>query len=269
MYAKLFASLYQGTLRGCSDEILVFTNLLAHCGSDGVVDKHFRAISEETGLSIERVEAAIIVLESPDPESRSPAEEGRRIIKIDDHRSWGWRIVNHAKYRSIRSEEDRREQNRLAQQRWRDNKQNKPSVSTDKPNKPKQYTETEAYTDTEDQKHTRSPRFDAQAHLVNLGVDRSVAEDWLKVRKGKRVASTKTAFDGLVVQAELAGLSVDAAVRHACQEGWAGFKAAWMANERGSTAVVPVSGIGIGRQAQETAIAAQRFMEGMTKDERH
>ncbi|MBK8772241.1 MAG: hypothetical protein IPM06_17710 [Rhizobiales bacterium] len=143
MYAKLFASLYQGTLRGCSDEILVFTNLLAHCGADGVVDKHFRAISEETGLSVDRVEAAIVVLESPDPESRSPEEEGRRIIKIDDHRSWGWRVVNHGKYRAIRSEEDRREQNRLAQQRWRDSKQNKPSVSTDKPSKPKQYTEAE------------------------------------------------------------------------------------------------------------------------------
>ena len=45
MYCKLFASLYQGTLRGQSDEILVFTNLLANCDRDGYVDKHFRAIA--------------------------------------------------------------------------------------------------------------------------------------------------------------------------------------------------------------------------------
>jgi len=127
IYAKLFASLYQGTLRGQPDEILVFTNLLAHCDSTGHVDKHPKAISEETGLSISRVQDALFFLESPDPESRSPEEEGRRIIRLDEHRSWGWRIVNHGKYRAIRSEEDRREQNRLAQERWRNkNKQSKP-----------------------------------------------------------------------------------------------------------------------------------------------
>ena len=79
MYCKLFASLYQGTLRGCAHEILVFTNLLAHCDSAGFVDKHFKAISEETGLTIDQVKSAIIVLESPDPESRSPELNGSRI----------------------------------------------------------------------------------------------------------------------------------------------------------------------------------------------
>jgi hypothetical protein len=130
MYVKLFASLYQGTLRGCSDEILVFTNLLAHADMYGIVDKHWRAISEETGLPRDRVETAILRLESPDPESRSPEEEGRRIIRIDDHRAWGWRIVNYGKYREIRNADDRREQNREAQKRWReknaDSKQSKP-----------------------------------------------------------------------------------------------------------------------------------------------
>ncbi len=126
MYAKLFASLYQGTLRGCADEILVFTNLLAHADSFGMVDKHWRAIAEETGISRERVEKAIANLEASDPDSRSPEEEGRRIVKMDEHRVWGWRIVNYGKYRSIRSEDDRREQNRKAQERWRERKQNKP-----------------------------------------------------------------------------------------------------------------------------------------------
>jgi uncharacterized phage protein (TIGR02220 family) len=138
MYGKLFSSLYQGTLRGRSDEILVFTNLLAHADQHGNVDKHWKAISDETGLSKERVEAAITTLEAPDAESRSPELDGRRITRLDDHRAWGWHIVNHGKYRAIRSEDDRREQNRQAQQRWRNkqisnnNKQNKPrSAHTD------------------------------------------------------------------------------------------------------------------------------------------
>lgn len=150
MYAKLFTSLYQGTLRGCADEILVFTNLLAHADATGLVDKHWRSISEETGISIERVKTAIANLEAPDPESRSPEMEGRRIVPLDEHRAWGWHIVNYGKYRAIRNEDDRREQNRLAQQRWRDKQKsdgvNKISrVSQDKP-KQKQEAEEEENT---------------------------------------------------------------------------------------------------------------------------
>lgn len=141
MYCKLFASLYQGTLRGKSHEILVFTNLLAHCDALGQVDKHFRAIAEETGLTIDEVKAAIDVLEAPDPESRSPDMDGARIIRVDAHRAWGWLVVNYEKYRSIRNEDDRREQNRLAQERWR--AKNKPKRNQSKQNKPRSAQEEE------------------------------------------------------------------------------------------------------------------------------
>lgn len=119
MYAKLFTSIYQGTLRGNTHGLVVFTNLLAHADSAGWVDIHPKAIAEEVGLTLEQVQAAIHDLESPDPESRSPEEEGRRIVRLDEHRSWGWKIVNHAKYHAIRSADDRREQNRIAQAKWR------------------------------------------------------------------------------------------------------------------------------------------------------
>jgi hypothetical protein len=127
LYAKLFTSIYQGTLRGNSHGLLVFTNLLAHADSAGIVDIHPKAIADEVGLSEPQVRSALDLLESPDDESRSPEEAGRRIVRVDEHRAWGWRIVNHAKYRAIRNEEDRREQNRLAQAKWRE--KNKPIVS--------------------------------------------------------------------------------------------------------------------------------------------
>ena len=135
MYAKLFTSIYQGTLRGNSHGLLVFTNLLAHADSAGHVDIHPRAIADEVGLTLEQVQAALIDLEAPDAESRSPEEDGRRIVRLDGHRAWGWRIVNYVKYRTIRSEDDRREQNRLAQQRWRD-KQSSADRKQHKPRKP-------------------------------------------------------------------------------------------------------------------------------------
>ena len=101
MYCKVFASLYQGTLRGHSNEILVFTNLLAHADKDGYVDKHFRAIAEETGLELERSKARNNQPGIPDTESRSPEEEGARIVRLDEHRIWGWRVVNYVKYRAL------------------------------------------------------------------------------------------------------------------------------------------------------------------------
>jgi hypothetical protein len=136
LYAKLFTSIYQGTLRGNSHGLLVFTNMLAHCDKAGHCDMHPKAIAEEVGLTLEQVKAAIEELEAPDDESRSPEESGRRIIRLDEHRAWGWRVVNYIKYRSIRDEEDRREQNRKSQEAWRLRKQSKPtsaSVSQDKP----------------------------------------------------------------------------------------------------------------------------------------
>jgi hypothetical protein len=115
MYAKVFSSLFDGSLRGRAHPILVFINLLASADRDGTVDKHWRAIAQEVGLTEVETKDALAELEAPDPESRTPADEGRRIVRVSDTRTWGWRIVNHAKYRAIRSEEDRREQNRVAQ----------------------------------------------------------------------------------------------------------------------------------------------------------
>lgn len=129
MYAKVFTSIYQGTLRGNAYGILVFTNLLAHCDKTGLVDIHPRAIADEVGVPVDKVREALSFLEAPDTESRTPDEEGRRIVRVDQHRDWGWRVVNYAKYRAIRNEDDRAEQNRLAQARWRE----KHKVSQSKP----------------------------------------------------------------------------------------------------------------------------------------
>ena len=109
---------------------------------------HPRGIAEEVGLTVEQVRAALDTLEAADEESRSPELDGRRIVRMDEHRAWGWHVVNYVKYRSIRDEDDRREQNRLSQERWR-NKHKPPSeaVSHDKPRSA--HTEAEAYTDTE------------------------------------------------------------------------------------------------------------------------
>ena len=146
MFAKVFGSLWTGSMVGQADLQLVFVFLLARCDPDGFVDEHPRVISSLTGIPLDRVESALRELESPDRESRSPDLDGRRIVLRDEHRSWGWSIVNHAKYRAMRNEEVRREQNREASRRYRDNHGTNVS-SRQQPSAESAHTEAEADTE--------------------------------------------------------------------------------------------------------------------------
>ncbi|NBR66810.1 MAG: hypothetical protein EBT79_05935 [Actinobacteria bacterium] len=120
MFAKVFASLWQGSMVGRSDLQLVFIYMLANCDAKGVFDQTPEVVSALTGLPLERVEEAIRILESPDPRSRTATDDGRRIVLLDEHRDWGWQIVNYVEYRNSRDEEQRKDQNREAARRYRE-----------------------------------------------------------------------------------------------------------------------------------------------------
>ena len=129
MFAKVFASLWQGSMIGRSDLQLVFIYMLANCDAKGVFDQTPEVVSALTGLSLERVEEAIRILESPDPRSRTATDDGRRIVLLDKHRNWGWRIVNYVEYRNSRDEEQRKDQNREAARRYRERTHDDASAS--------------------------------------------------------------------------------------------------------------------------------------------
>ncbi|MGB4064229.1 MAG: hypothetical protein WBK19_10430 [Azonexus sp.] len=91
-------------------------------------------------------------------------------------------------------------------------------------------------TDTEEkkeQKTSRAPRFDAQAHLVSLSVDDSIAADWLAHRKAKKATVTLTVIDGIKSEAAKARIALSDALAMCCQRGWTGFKAEWVAESVG------------------------------------
>ncbi|MBI3043557.1 MAG: hypothetical protein HYY78_12125 [Betaproteobacteria bacterium] len=111
MYAKVFEQMYDGTLatKGPWQAVVTFQQFLILADKHGVVDRTPEVISKRTTIPLEIIHAGIEALEQPDPDSRTPVEGGRRIVRLSDTRSWGWRIVNYAKYRAIRSQEERRE----------------------------------------------------------------------------------------------------------------------------------------------------------------
>lgn len=67
------------------------------------------------GETEKEITQAIDYLLKPDPKSNSPEKGGRRIIKVGQ---FDYQVVNGEKYRRIRSQDDRREQNRTNQRRY-------------------------------------------------------------------------------------------------------------------------------------------------------
>ena len=78
------------------------------------------------------------------------------------------------------------------------------------------------------EKETKSKRFNFKNELIGLGVDESIASDWLKVRKNKKATNSKTAFEGLISQIKKSGLSANECIRIATQRSWAGFNSDWV-----------------------------------------
>lgn len=73
-------------------------------------------------------------------------------------------------------------------------------------------------------------RFDARAHLSQLGVDQVVVDDWIALRSGKKAKVTKTAINGIENEAAKAGISLPDALRKCCERGWSSFEAEWLNN---------------------------------------
>lgn len=109
-YTKLFGSIVASTIWREDDKTrIVWITMLAMSNKQGEVEGSIPGLADLSRVTVDECRAAIAKLESPDPDSRSKDEEGRRILPIDG----GWKLVNHAKYRAKLNAEDRR--NYLAQ----------------------------------------------------------------------------------------------------------------------------------------------------------
>jgi hypothetical protein len=119
MYAKVFAQIFDSSIADDFRLRHFFMDLLVLADQDGCVDMTLSAIAARTRIPMEEVTAMIAKLEQPDPESRTPDSDGRRIERLDDHRTWGWHIINYARFRQIASDEQRKASQRERFRRWK------------------------------------------------------------------------------------------------------------------------------------------------------
>lgn len=82
--------------------------MLAMADKNGRIWSSIPGLANRARVSIQEAEEALETFLSPDPYSRTPEHEGRRIEPIDG----GWALLNHAKYRALRDSEERKEYKR-------------------------------------------------------------------------------------------------------------------------------------------------------------
>jgi hypothetical protein len=108
MYGKIFEIMYEGSLYGQWEAIVTFQQMIVIADDEGFVDITPQALAAKTSIPLDIIIKGIEVLESDDPYSRTKGQDGKRILRIDKGRPWGWQIVNYIKYRNMTSHEDRK-----------------------------------------------------------------------------------------------------------------------------------------------------------------
>jgi len=119
MYGKIFESIYDGSLYGQWEAIVTMQQLIVLADADGIIDMTPPAIAGKTSIPLEILEKGLKILSEPDPYSRSPGSNGARIELLDEQRPWGWFLVNHIKYRDMRTADDRRKYMRKYMRNYR------------------------------------------------------------------------------------------------------------------------------------------------------
>jgi hypothetical protein len=109
LYARVFTTILDSSIAEDYETRHVFEDLLKVCTigeNGGIVDMTRQALSRKFNLPLEKLNAALEKLESPDPNSRSQDHDGRRIERLNEHRDWGWQILNWKEYEKIKTRAD-------------------------------------------------------------------------------------------------------------------------------------------------------------------
>lgn len=114
-YTKLFSSILDSTIWiEPAATRLVWITLLAMADRDGVVEASVPGLANRARVDRSECERALALLLSPDPDSRTPDHEGRRIEVV----AGGWKIINYDEYRRRLSAEEQREKTAERQRRY-------------------------------------------------------------------------------------------------------------------------------------------------------
>lgn len=204
----------------------------------GLVEASGIGIATRSGLSIEAGLAALDILSSPDPDSRTPDFDGRRMVRIPG----GWLVLNFMRYRERdyrAAERMRRYRNRTRAARDAD----PVTLRVTARNVTQAEAEADAEVQMQTQKHTHARPEAALAPAAPAGrpvkrekatagrpdeVAEDLWRDFLVLRRAKRAPLTERALAGIRRQADIAGKTLVEAIELCIERNWQSFDATWL-----------------------------------------
>lgn len=207
---------------------VVWITLLAMAGPDGRVAASISGLARRANVPADDAAAAILALSSPDPESRCPDHDGRRIEPAER----GWQVLNWAAFRARRAQEESRESWRRRKAEWRARRAAAPDVPAECPPMspdvpPVTAVEVEVEVDTE-------VPVPVQVHKQKRAMPRpdtvpaDVWADWQAARKAKAGGPvTATAWAAIQTAAAADGMTDEQVVRLMAERGWRAYRRGW------------------------------------------
>lgn len=80
--------------------------------------------------------------------------------------------------------------------------------------------------------NTKPTAFSLYRSLISIGAESKLANEWIAVRKKKKLANTETAFEGFVREMAKGGLTINETLRICVEKSWGGLNAKWLENEK-------------------------------------
>lgn len=118
MYVKLFSQILHSSIADNRRLRHFFTDMLLCADVKGYVMMTPAALARAIGCGVDEVEWGLAALMTPDPQSKTPDHQGRRIEAVDGS-GYGWRILNYEAYRAMKDGDQMREATRIRVQRHR------------------------------------------------------------------------------------------------------------------------------------------------------
>lgn len=198
--------------------------MLAMADQYGRVWASVPGLANRARVPLEDAQKALDAFLSPDPYSRTPDFEGRRIEPIDG----GWRLLNHEKYRAIRDEESIKESKRRyinarrAAEREGVEQSRTPSNAVES-GRANTEADTEAEADSVTKEEKKTPRKREAPFLVPDWINREHWDAWHSCGKRKNCtnAQKQMAVDKLDAWRR-EGVDYAAALENAAIGGWQG-----------------------------------------------
>ena len=100
-YTPLYDHMLDGTLFGKWPHTGIWACLLSRVSREGTIDEVPELLAAKIGVDVKTLMSCIHDFMQPDPNSRTPDHEGRRLALIDPARPWGWVVLNHSKYKEF------------------------------------------------------------------------------------------------------------------------------------------------------------------------